>query len=258
MLTTFLGFQAINRNLTKSLASTAAEPAVAVQTKYYLANIGKVKSIDDFIKNDRLFNYAMKAYGLGDMTYAKGLMRKVLQGGITDPKSLANKLTDPRYLAFVTAFNFAIHGAETTKLAQATSVTVSKFTQQTLEDEAGAQQPGVRLALYFERMAPTLKSAYGILADKALLSVVQTTLGIPAASSAQNIDLQATNISSKLNVKDFQDPAKLQKFIQRFTAVYDSQNSPAETTVSTLFGGSGGFGLNADLLFSLQNIKLGG
>ena len=34
---------------------------------YYLAKIGEVKSVDDFLKNDRLFRFAMKAAGLGDM-----------------------------------------------------------------------------------------------------------------------------------------------------------------------------------------------
>ncbi|MFI5010886.1 MAG: DUF1217 domain-containing protein [Hyphomicrobiales bacterium] len=260
MLSTYASFQSINGNLTTSLASTAAEPAVANQTQYYLANIGKVKTIDAFLNNYNLFSYAMKAYGLEDMTYAKGLMRQVLQGGITDPHSPANTLTDPRYKAFATAFNFAADGAATTSSAAAQGGTVSQYVRQTLEDDAGNQNQGVRLALYFQRMAPTIKTAYNILADPALLKVVQTALDIPAASSAQDIAIQAQTISSQLNIADLQNPTKLQAFIQRFTALYDLGNSSATSSPANaaLLIGQGLTGISTDLLQSLQALKLGG
>ena len=38
----------------------------------------------------------------------------MLAGGVSDPNSPANKLTDKSYAAFVTAFNFVEHGAATT------------------------------------------------------------------------------------------------------------------------------------------------
>ena len=55
------------------------------ETKYYLENIAKVKTIEEFVKNDRLFSYAMKAHGLEDMAYAKAFMVKALKEGIADP-----------------------------------------------------------------------------------------------------------------------------------------------------------------------------
>jgi hypothetical protein len=45
-----------------------------------------VKSVDDLLKNDRLYQYAMKAHGLEDMTYAKAFMKKVLESDLSDPK----------------------------------------------------------------------------------------------------------------------------------------------------------------------------
>src|SRR5260370_32964699 len=67
MLSTYLSFQAINRNLTTSLASTAAEPAGAHPTPYYLANIGKGQTGDGFFNNYNLFSYAMEGHWLGGM-----------------------------------------------------------------------------------------------------------------------------------------------------------------------------------------------
>jgi hypothetical protein len=259
VLTTLASYQALTRNMTSSLAATAAEPAVANETKYYLANIGKVKTIDQFINNFRLFSFAMNAYGLQDMTYAKGMIHKLLQGGLNDPKSLANTLTDPRYRAFATAFDFAGQGDKTTSRASATTDTVNRYVRQTLENDAGNQNAGVRLAIYFQRMAPGIKTAYNILADPALLKVAQTVLQIPASTSQQDIAVQAQTIASKINLKDLQDPAKLQKFLQRFTVLYDLQNPSSGTQASNAIIPSQGLpGIGVNLLTSLQGLRLGG
>jgi hypothetical protein len=257
VLTTLASYQALNRNMTSSLAAAAAAPAVANETKFYLANIGKVKTIDDFINNFRLFSFAMKAYGLQDMTYGKGMIRKLLEGGLNDPRSLANTLTDPRYRALAAAFDFASHGATTSSLKPAQGDTVDRYVRQTLEDDAGNQNAGVRLALYFQRMAPGIKSAYNILADPALLKVAQTVLQIPASSSQQDIAIQAQTITNKINLKDLQDPTKLQKFLQRFTVLYDLQNpsSGSSQPSNPILAGAGLPGISVGLLTSLQGLR---
>ncbi|MCX7899605.1 MAG: DUF1217 domain-containing protein, partial [Methylocystis sp.] len=91
-MTTISDYRAIANDLTRWRGITAKDPQVALETKYFSGNIGKVTSIDDLLKNRRLFNYAMTAFGLGDMTYAVGMMRKVLEQGVSDPRALANTL----------------------------------------------------------------------------------------------------------------------------------------------------------------------
>ena len=259
MLTTFATYGMITSNLTRSLNTTAAQPEVARESAYYLANIENVKSIDDFLANDRLFSFAMKAYGLGDMTYAKAFMRKVLTEGIDDSKSFANTLSDKRYLEFATAFNFARYGDTTTIFDRTRQGTVDNYVRQTLEQDAGAQNEGVRLALYFQRKASSITSPYSILADSALLKVVQTALGIPAASSSMDIDLQAKMISNRVDVTDFQDPDKLNKFIARFAAMWEVDNpTTSAASPAVLFAQPLETGIGMDLLSSLQNLKLGG
>ena len=58
------------------------------------------------MKDYRLYHYAMKAYGLEDMAYAKAFMKKVLESDLSDPKSFVNKLIDKRYREFAAAFSF--------------------------------------------------------------------------------------------------------------------------------------------------------
>ncbi|MBY0611508.1 MAG: DUF1217 domain-containing protein [Beijerinckiaceae bacterium] len=256
MSSTYTSYQLIAANLPKALARAAADPVAARETKFYLANIGKVKTVDDFLNAPRLYDYALKAFGLQDIGYAKGLIRKVLEGGIDSKQSLANTLADPRYKELATAFNFHKYGTFTTGFASTGKDVADKYAAQTLELQAGEQNEAVRLALYFQRKAPTIKSAYAILADAALLKVVQTALDIDPSTSKLNIDKQAALISSRLDVKDLQNPAKLQKFLQRYTVLSDASTfDPAASPAAVLTGGDNQQGLNADLLFSLQNVR---
>ena len=261
VLSASLSFRLISENLDRSLKNTSNQPLVARESKYYLANIGDVKTIDDFLGNDRLYRYAMKAAGLSDMTYAKAFMRKVLTEGIDTSGSFANSLTDSRYRKFVASFNFARYGDQATSMQAAQQDTVDSYVRQTLEEDAGQQSEGTRLALYFQRVAPTLTSTYGILADKALLQVVHTALQIPDLTSNMDIDKQAQMIGKRLNIDDLKDPDKLQSFLTRFTSLWELTNSTSSSPVSNaalLFGKSSSVGISSDVLSAIQSLKLGG
>lgn len=264
MLSTIADYQRISRDMTRSLSLTAKKLDVSRETTYYLANIGKVKSIDDFLKDYRLFSYAMKAFGLSDMTYAKAFMRKVLAEGISNKDSFANKLSDTRYREFASAFNFAALGSNTTKTTAATTGTATQYVQQVMEEEAGNQNEGVRLALYFVRKASSIKNPYQILADKALTQVVQTALGLSPTISSADIDKQASMLSKLLNLSDFQDPTKVNRFAQRFAAMWDASqtasgisNGTSNNPVLILIGQSPTTGMDTDMLSKLQSIRFG-
>jgi hypothetical protein len=261
LLTTLATYGVITSNLARSLETTAAKPQVAREADYYLANVGNVKSIDDFLADDRIFAFAMKAFGLGEVTYAKAFMRKVLAEGVDKSDSFANSLSDRRYREFAEAFNFVRYGDTATVFERTRQGTVDRYVRQTLEEDAGAQNEGVRLALYFERKASSIQSAYGILADAALLKVVQTALGLAAATSSADIDRQAEMITARLDLDDLKDPDKVERLLTRFATLWELGNAPAlptSTAASVLFAQPLEAGIGADLLASLQNLRLGG
>jgi hypothetical protein len=184
----------------------------------------------------------------------------MLEGGVTDPNSPANKLTDKRYAGFVAAFNFAQYGEDATRHASALQPAADKFIRQTLEQNAGEDNEGVRLALYFERKASTITDFYQVLADPALAAVVRTALSLPDSFSSADIDRQVKFFEEKLNIEDFSDPEKLGKFLQRFTSMYElknpSQSTQALTTV--LFSQPAEYGVSTDLLLTMQSLRLRG
>jgi hypothetical protein len=258
LLSTYTSYSLITRDLEKSLDRTEKQPAVQREVEYYLANIENVKSIDDLLKDDRLFKFAMKAHGLQDMDYAKAFMKKALKEGIDDSDSFANKLSDKRYAEFVDTFNFERYGETTTIFTKARQGTVDKYVRQTLEEDAGDQNEGVRLALYFSRKAPELTNYYEVLADTALSAVVRTAFGLPDSFATADIDKQVAFFESKMDIADLQDPKKLEKFMTRFTNMYELSNPSANSATSfasVLFGQPAEYGISTNTLFAIQALR---
>lgn len=257
MLSTYASYTLITRDMQKSINRVEKQPVVERETKYYLDNISKVKSIDDLMADSRLYRYAMKAHGLEDMTYAKAFIVKALKEGIDNKESFANKLTDKRYRDLVETFNFARHGETTTILTRAQQGTVDKYLRQTLEENAGNENEGVRLALYFERKAGSIKTFYDVLADPALGKVVRTALGLPDSFATADIDRQVALFEQRLDISDFKDTEKLNKFLVRFTSLWEVTNrtAPAQLSASVLFGQPPEFGISTNLLMTLQQMK---
>ncbi len=236
MTSTTTAFLAVTQNLSRYQAMTAAEPAVKTATAYYEANIGSVRSVQDLVGNYRLLSYALNAYGLGDQINNKGLITKVLEGGVSNSKSLANTLPDSRWKAFAAAFNFVDSGATSPSSSGAVTTTTNDYVEQQLESDQGSQDVGVQLALYFQRIAPTVTSEYGILADTNLLQVAATIMGLSPSTAA---DLQPKTLSELMPLSDLQDPAKLQQLTERFTAMYDYTYGPGSGATTSLTADSG-------------------
>ena len=72
MVSTYLAYNSIVRNLRQSMTHVAQQTDVSRNAAYYKDNIGKVKTVDDFLKNDRLYQYAMKAYDLRQGLHEEG------------------------------------------------------------------------------------------------------------------------------------------------------------------------------------------
>jgi hypothetical protein len=257
LINTYVGYQLIAKDIGKSLERVQTQPVVQRETEYYRENITKVKTIEDFVGDSRLFNYAMKAHGLEDMAYAKAFMVKALEGGIDDTEAFANKMTDPKYREFVDAFNFARYGDTATIFTKAQQGTVDKYLRQTLEQDAGSSNEGVRLALYFERKASSIDNAYEILADPALTKVVYTALGLPSTFQSADIDKQAALIEDRIDFADFKDAELTGDFLKRFTTLWeiDNPSSPVASMVTMLFSQPAEFGISTDVLLTIQKMR---
>lgn len=218
--------------------ATATQQQTLAQTEstYYATTIGTITNVDDFLKDPRLVNYAVSAYGLQKAGLSNNDLRKILTSDPLDPSSYINQPANAKYRPLAVAFNFGTDGKTLSvpiNQVQDRSdlvATSDGYVEQTMETEAGNQSTGVQLALYFLKNAPNITSAFQILGDKALLQFTQTALGLSTSMSNADIDTQAAMITKKLNLADLQDPTKLNKLIARFAALYDINNSDASQT----------------------------
>jgi Protein of unknown function (DUF1217) len=259
VLSTNATYKMLTQNFDRSLARVSNAPQVQRETKYYLDTISKIKTVEDFIANDRVFTFAMKAFGLKDMIYAKAFVKKVLTDGIDSANSFTNQLTDPRFKELATAFNFKSLGATTTIFDRTQKGVVDKFLQVQLEEQAGSSNEGVRLALYFRRKASEITSAYSIMGDAALYKVAQVALGLTASSNSSNLDAQAGIISSKIDLENIGDPVVLNKFLTRFTNLWEVKNGTSLNAAPSVILGQGVQSITSmDTLSKIQSLRFGG
>jgi Protein of unknown function (DUF1217) len=255
MMDVVSNFRRIVSDQDRALKTTESRPELKREIDYYRARIGNIRSLEEFMKDERLYRFAMTAFGLKDMIYAKAYMRKALTEGIDSPDAFSVRLADSRFREFVEAFNFKRYGSATTAFDRTQEATVARYVRNALEEQAGTQDESLRLALYFHRKAPAVTSVYSILADRALSTVVRTALGIPQAAAAADIDKQATQMSQKLNLADFKDPAKLNRFIDRFLGRHATENGGGAVATSPALAVFGSTGIDSNTLLSIQTLR---
>lgn len=259
MIDTSLRLTMLNNNMSKSLDTVSKDPVVERLSENYLEKIRDIKTVDEFIDDYEVFSFAMKAFGLEDMTYAKAYMRKVLDEGVSSDDAFANKLTDERFKTFAETFNFEQHGEATTSFSKTQEAVVDMYVRQTLEDNEGEDNTAVKLALYFQRKAGDITSGLELLADNALAEVARTLAGIPEEAAGADLDVQAAMIEDRIDIEELQDPEKVKELMIQFSALWDLENGTATQTVpNVLIGNSTSIGIGEDLLTSLQGLKLGG
>ncbi|WP_234684092.1 DUF1217 domain-containing protein [Bradyrhizobium monzae] len=236
-------------------ASTQDQAKVKAQAQKdatdYQQAIGGIKSVSDLLANRKLVDFVLVAKGLDPAKVSTAYLKKIFASDLNDPKSFANTESDPRFAEIAASFNFDKNG----NVARLPMVgpqkrdqflaTQKNYLEQSLEQQQGDTNPGVRLALYFQRKAGEITSAYDILADKALSEVFRTTFDLPDQMAAMQIDQQAKIVEKYLNLKDLSDPTKLSKLLSRFSAMYDARNaSQTYSPVLDLFQGSSSTGVS--------------
>jgi hypothetical protein len=242
--------------ITGKLKVASAADKASVQAKAetdavdYKEAVAGVGSISELLANRKIIDFVLVAKGLDPKTVTTDYLKKVLSSDLNNPKSFANTASDPRFADIAASFNFDTKGNVARFVTGGPQTrdrlleTQHNYLEQSLEAQQGDANPGVRLALYFQRKAPNITSAYDILADKALAEVFRTAFNMPDAMASTPIDQQAKVIDKNLKVADLSDPAKLQKLLARFTVMYDlkngSQDSSAPGLVILNGAGAGG------------------
>jgi hypothetical protein len=243
----------------------AAKTKAEEDAKYYTDAMQRIDNRDQFLADRQLINIVLTSEGIDPETVTDDFIKQIFSSDLDDPESYVNKLDDKRFAQIVGSFNFDADGeidrslGGTVQNGGQTAATQSMYLSQLLETEQGNDNAGVRLALYFQRLADSITDPYVILGDDALAEFFRVTFSLPEEFSNMDIDKQAAVVEKNLNLEDLSDPVKLKKLVERFTFMYDIENNSGSSSpaVSILNGSSGSAGISADTLWALAQLGAG-
>jgi hypothetical protein len=229
------------------------------EVTYFRQKMETIETVDQLLSDRRLLDFMLIAQRIDPKTVTTDYLKKIFKSDLKDPKSFANTEKDARFRALGGSFNFDAKGNIVAKAGQSVQNTRSlmetrdKYVRQTLEQRVGEENSGVRLALYFKRMAASISNPYDILADNVLAEFTRTALGIPAETANSKVDAQAKMIEKKLKIKDLQDPKKVEKLVNRFLLTFEANNATSDPRLA-LFG-SGSTSISGNTLATLGQLR---
>ena len=211
-------------------------PEIKRATEYFQANIHKATSASELMKDRRLLEVALGAFGLEDEIDKKAFIQKVLESDPLDQRSFANKLIDSRYGDMANAFGYgSILGAQVGQSDFAAKITAD-YASHMFEVAVGESDADLRLALNARSQLADLAELaidtgkdgsawFKALGDRPLREVLQTAFGLPSAFSQIDLDKQRDVLREKTrelfgeeSIAVFQDPEKVDLLVRRFLA----------------------------------------
>lgn len=254
-LSGYTGWRFLQRTLDTQTKAFNQSPEIKRATEYFKENIGKVRTVDDLMKDRRLLDVALKAFGLDDDINNKAFIKKVLAEGTLKDTAFANRLSDKRYTEFARVFGFGDLGART-GLATFPDAIITRFNSRQFEKAVGEQSSEMRLALnvntgikdVLTNSSTSTGQWFGVMGNAPLRTVFETALGFSASFGQIDLDQQLTAFKSRAksifgsdDLKSFADPATQEKLIRlymvRAEAAAATGSSPASRALSLLQGG---------------------
>ncbi len=200
MLSALAGFKPYVQNEPQKIADFTKQSSYQKDIGYFKANIGKMKSVDQLVKDPKLVNILLTAFNLQADAQYPAKVKAILTSDLTDKSSYANRLIDPRYQQFARTFNTALLGMTQFSNSSVISDVINKYTTNAYEKSLDNVNPALRSAAYFLRNVGRITDAYNILGDSVLRNVVLTALNLPPEIANMPVEDQRRLIMSKLDI----------------------------------------------------------
>lgn len=206
-------------------------PVIQRDTEYFAENIGKITSAQELVDDYRLLKVALGAFGLDEDIGSKFFIKKVLEEGSVDPDSLANKMTDKRYLELSKALGFGDFSVANTQLSDFPEKILDAYANRQFEIAVGEQDDDLRLSMSLERdLGPILEKNttadgrwFSVMGNPPLRKVFETALGLPSSIGALDLDLQLSSFRTRAKavfgngeIIQFSDPEKRAELTRTF------------------------------------------
>jgi hypothetical protein len=169
-------WKALTRNLDQRLEKFAKEPLIAREIAHFREKIGSVRSAEDLVKDQRLYEFAILAYDLEGQENAQGLMKRVLASDLSDSSSPANRMSDEKYRTITRDFAFA--GGSNADQKKVDKI-VQAYVRAEYEARHATKLPTVTTDQQDEELAALAKET-GVAAEIAYFKTAMTKVGSSA------------------------------------------------------------------------------
>lgn len=221
-------YQGLEKNHDRMFAQFKRDPRVQRAVAEFKERVAKVDSLDEFVKDYKVYTFTLTAFQLEEKADAPGFMKKILGQDLNDDKSYVNRLVDPRFKQMAKTFDFEALGVINLKDPKVIDQVVEGYLVNEFEKRMGEQNPALREAMYFKRNASQVTSVYQILSDKTLSKVVRVGLGLPEQMAYLDAKKQAAMIEKRLDVKKLSDPRFVDRLLRQYVARVDAQANSAQ------------------------------
>lgn len=243
------GWQFLSRTLDSQLEAHSSSPLVSREVASFRERIASVATASSLVADRDVLKVVLGAYGLQDDLDNRYFIRKILEDGATDPSALANKLSDPRYRALASDFDFSGGAPQTLQSSSFVDEIVGRFKRQDFEISVGAQSTSLRLALGLEREIETLAERvsgadaqwFSVMGTAPLRRVFEVSLRLPKEIATLDIERQLKIFKERSQAvfdvskpSDFQDPELVEVLRQRFLASSQDTVRPISPSVVLL------------------------
>lgn len=210
-------------------ARYAKTGAVQSEIDYFRAKVGKVATVDDFLKDYRLLQFALTAYDMEDQLQYPARIKQILKDDPTASGALVNRMTNAGYRQINADFAFFKKGTAQLKNATFIDGLVEKYKSARYEMSLGELNPAVSDAMYFERKISKVKNAYEIIGDPVFFDVALTALNIPRSVAATKVERMKATIESKLDMTKLSDANYRRKLVERYLVLKDVQTQQGQS-----------------------------
>lgn len=223
-------------NQTTDIATEAIQPQVLRDIAAFTTAVKNAKTPQELLQNPTVLKVLLTASGLGSQVGYPALAQKALLSDPSKSDSLAQQLSgsNAQWLSTAQTYDFATKGLSIIQNPKVMSTITNGYAEVLWRQSLDAQTPGLSNALDFIQNAKTFTSATQILGDSVMRTVVTTALGLPPQIAYQDVNTQASAITSRLDVSNFQNPSFVQSFADRYLAIVQSQaqSQPSNASVS--------------------------
>lgn len=224
------GWQALQVSLPRQEAAFAASPAEARAAERFTARIGEIRTAADLMADRQVLAVALSAFGLSEDIGNTAFIERVLEGGASDPRSLANRLSDGRYAELAGAFGFDIGGLPMERSGFAEGI-VSAAQRERFEAAVGESDPTMRLALSIDREVGEIAGLdlsengkwFTVMGTPPVRAVFEAVFALPTSIGTLDVDRQlgvfkerAEAVFGSSDLAQFSEPGALEDLTRRY------------------------------------------